>query len=81
MNCSNEDCEMFPYYGVAPHIHDLSKGSFIGSTKILDKEKWPKNFVEDMAEPGLGTYYCPECFYEFPEKTESTTKDEGREKV
>lgn len=63
MECKNEDCDLFPYYGVGPHQHDLSvTGSFIGSTKIDPKEKWPKNFVEDREEPGCGTWYCPDCF-------------------
>jgi hypothetical protein len=52
---------MFPHYGIAPHTHDLSKGTFIGSTRTLDKKDWPKNFIEDPDEPGLGTYVCPEC--------------------
>ena len=61
MSCKNEDCEMFPHYGLAPHTHDLSSGSFIGSTRTSSKDKWPDNFVEDKEEPGLGTWYCPEC--------------------
>ncbi|MBK7366129.1 MAG: hypothetical protein IPI97_14525 [Nitrosomonas sp.] len=63
-NCKNEDCEWFPFYGVAPHTHQLNNGSFIGSTRIKPKEEWPKSFIEDKQEPGLGTYYCPDCFEE-----------------
>lgn len=59
--CGTENCEMYPWYGVAPHTHDLSGGSFIGSTRMIPKEKWPKHFKEDKGEPGMGTYYCPEC--------------------
>lgn len=52
---------MYPNYGIAPHKHDLSGGSFIGSTRTLPKEEWPPNFFEDPDEPGLGVYECPEC--------------------
>ena len=61
--CENQECDLFPHYGLAPHKHDLSKtGSFIGSTVVIDKKDWPKNFIEDESEPGMGTYYCPYCF-------------------
>lgn len=54
-----EGCH-YPYYGVAPHVHDLSKtGSVIGSSKIIAKEKWPENFVEDDECPECGVYICP----------------------
>lgn len=60
--CGTKECEMYPYYGVAPHTHDLSKtGSFIGSTVYVPKKNWPNNFHEDPEEPGLGTYTCPKC--------------------
>lgn len=53
----------YPWYGLAPHGHDLSKtGSIIGSTVIDDTDTWPANFEEDSEAPGCGTYaYCPEC--------------------
>lgn len=60
--CTNQYCDLFPHYGLAPHNHDLNKtGSFIGSTKMKYKKTWPKNFTEDPQEPGLGTYVCPGC--------------------
>lgn len=47
----------YPNYGVAPHVHDLSiTGSFIGSTKIIDKKEWPENY--DDCDNGCGVYYC-----------------------
>lgn len=54
--CDFATCEMFPQYGVAPHEH-----VGIGSTRLLDKSKWPANFVEDKDEPGCGIYFCPKC--------------------
>lgn len=59
--CEYRDHECYPSYGVAPHIHDLSGGSFIGSTRLLKKEMWPANFIEDPEAPGCGTYLCPGC--------------------
>lgn len=63
--CPNEECAegFFPYYGLAPHTHDLSGGSFIGSTRIAPKETWPKNFIEDPEAETCGTYVCPDCGY------------------
>lgn len=61
MKCSNKNCDYYPYYGIAPHYHNLESGSFIGSTVFIDKKEWPKNFIEDKEEPGMGTYYCPDC--------------------
>lgn len=61
--CDNGDggC-VFPYYGVAPHTHDLSSGSFIGSTRILPREQWGDNFREDLDCPGCGVYMrCSNC--------------------
>lgn len=59
MKC--EECKktgVYPYYGVAPHVHNLNKtGSFIGSTILLDKEKYPDNY--DDIDNGCGIYYCP----------------------
>lgn len=61
--CKNEHCDdMYPSYGVAPHTHNIKNpGSFIGSTEVLDKSKWPDNFKEDPDCEGLGTYVCPDC--------------------
>jgi hypothetical protein len=59
--CKYEGCDYFPQYGVGPHTHDLSNGSFLNSTVPLQKVDWPKNYREDTECPGLGTYYCPEC--------------------
>ena len=54
----------FPYYGLAPHKHDLSKtGHFIGSTVFID-EPAPSNFDPDPDDPDgkIGTYtHCPKC--------------------
>ncbi len=53
----------YPYYGLKPHTHDLSKtGSLIGSTIFDKEEKLPDNFQPDSECPGMGTYlYCPYC--------------------
>lgn len=59
--CDNPECDLYPYYGVAPHTHNLSGGSFIGSTVVDKKEDWGTNFVEDKDVPGCGAYYCPHC--------------------
>lgn len=67
MTCKNPHCDDYPYYGVAPHKHvgfsfnPNTSITFIGSTVIKPKEDWPKNFVEDGENAGLGVYYCPEC--------------------
>ena len=63
---------VYPYYGLAPHRHDLSRtGSIIGSTVIEPATKWPANFRpeyepgEDRSKPiaGLcGVYtHCLHC--------------------
>lgn len=49
------------WYGMAPHKHDLSRGTFIGSTRIEPKEVWPKNFHEDPECEGCGIWTCPTC--------------------
>ncbi len=68
--CKNPDCaDIYPHYGVAPHTHDLSGGSFIGSTRTKPKDQWPENFVEDAEAEGCGTYYCPDCLKFKPDKT------------
>lgn len=61
MTCKNPDHDMYPYYGLAPHRHDLSGGSFIGSTRTEPKETWPAHFKEDPEAPGCGVYSCPDC--------------------
>ena len=54
---------VYPYYGLAPHTHNLSKtGSVIGSTEINSKDTWPENFDEDPECAGAGTYtHCLSC--------------------
>lgn len=60
---------VFPYYGVSPHIHDVTgreshgdKMALIGSTVILPKEQWGDNFREDPDVPGCGVYLrCHKC--------------------
>lgn len=64
----------YPYYGLAPHRHDLNitghnkhddsdiTGYIIGSTVLEPKENWPENFIADSGAAGLGTYIrCPFC--------------------
>ncbi len=60
MACDPETC-LGCYYGVAPHRHDLSGGSIIGSTRLLPREEWPANFDEDPEDPGCGIYHCDRC--------------------
>lgn len=55
---------VFPYYGLAPHTHDLSARSYIGSTRILPQTEWPENFEgsDDEEEEGYGVYtHCLDC--------------------
>lgn len=58
---------VFPYYGLAPHRHDLTiTGSIIGSTVINPRGSCPANFQPDEPdEPdggGLGVYtHCLKC--------------------
>ncbi len=54
---------VYPYYGLAPRKHDLSKtGSILGSTVIDNKSEWPEHFAEDWEAKGCGTYaHCLEC--------------------
>ena len=56
-------CEGIGYsYGVAPHVHDMSAtGSIIGSTKILPKTQWPKQFMPDPENESCGTWFCEHC--------------------
>lgn len=41
----------FPYYGVAPHVSDG-----LAQSRILSKEEWPENYVQDKDNPSCGTY-------------------------
>lgn len=54
----------YPYYGLAPHNHDLSKtGCVVGST-VFTGEPLPENFEPDPDDPDgkIGTYtHCPKC--------------------
>lgn len=58
-----EGGSVFPDYGLAPHVHDLSNDTFIGSTRFLDASEWPENFEPDPETNNrCGTYlYCPHC--------------------
>ena len=59
--CEYESHDYYPQYGPQPHTHDLSGGSFVGSTVLIPKSEWPKNYFEDPECPGCGTYVCPKC--------------------
>ena len=63
-HCLDPDGDnVYPYYGLRPHGHDLSKtGSFIGST-VFDDGPLPDNFEPDKETDGqCGTYtHCPHC--------------------
>ena len=59
--CKKEDCEAYPYYGVAPHDSGFDDGQFIGKTTLDNPHTWPKNFEPDPDDSQCGTYYCPEC--------------------
>ena len=58
---------VFPYYGIAPHIHDTTgretpsdPKAVIGSTRTLPQDQWPLNFSHDG--DGCGTYtHCLAC--------------------
>ena len=55
--CSREDCDCFPYYGLAPHEHVIG---LVGSTKFT--KEVPSNFKADEEGNGThGIYLCPEC--------------------
>ncbi len=61
-HCDDGDgFSVYPYYGIAPHVHDLADGWFV-STRLLPKEAWGDNFREDPDCNGHGVYLrCPEC--------------------
>lgn len=57
---------VFPYYGVAPHTHEMPRHArtpdWLGSTRLLPREQWGDNFREDPDCPGQGTYLrCEHC--------------------
>lgn len=53
---------VFPYYGVAPHIHAGGDERGIGSTQLLPRAMWGNNFRQDPESPGQGVYMrCPHC--------------------
>ena len=52
---------VFPYYGVAPHVHN-PMGEWLGSTQLLPRHEWGDNFREDPESEGSGVYMrCPHC--------------------
>lgn len=52
---------VFPYYGVAPHVHNPI-GEWLGSTQLLPRHEWGDNFREDPESEGSGVYMrCPRC--------------------
>lgn len=59
--CSNPDCNIYPFYGVAPHICYYKLGLSIGQSFFFNKKDDPDNFVRDKYDPECGTYFCPEC--------------------
>lgn len=69
---------VFPYYGVAPHTHDTSRG-WIGSTRLKPREDWGCNFREDPECPGQGVYMrCPACGRGEPSQTAPGGPSEAR---
>ncbi len=71
--CQNPECNFYPHFGLAPHIPTPSNGLIL--TKMINPEKFPKNFVPELEEGekieevrGLcGVYYCPDCLNGKPE--------------
>lgn len=73
--CESKECEVYPYYGVAPHeCYWRKDGGFknpLGTSTIEPLDGWPDNFLAeiDKSKPieqqlswGLcGVYFCPEC--------------------
>ena len=60
--CADPDCASYPSYGPVPHIcyYKIPEAK-LGQSKVLPKESWPDNVVEDENCPGLSTTYCPSC--------------------
>lgn len=72
-----ECCEMcndgdgrcvYPYTGLAPHTHEVSKSEsgetavLLGGTRFLPRACWPANYRPDINHRGLGTYtHCLNC--------------------
>lgn len=83
--CKNPDCDVYPYYGVAPHICFFRRGKQfkMGQSKLLPRNKWPRYFVEDTSEgskPGYlpcGTYHCPKCLAGVPKKPKRKGRGKG----
>jgi hypothetical protein len=63
LQCSDgEGGRLYPYYGVAPHIHAGGDEIGIGSTQLMPRAMWPRHFEPDLDDPGCGTYtHCPYC--------------------
>jgi hypothetical protein len=62
-HCNDGDGNcVFPYYGVAPHVHAGGDELGIGSTQLLPRAMWGSNFREDPECPGQGVFMrCPQC--------------------
>ena len=86
MTCPTCD-GMGSQYGLGLHKHDLVSGSFIGSTRMEPKEKWPDNFFEDPECPGCGVWTCKTCDgngavehpFRFPDETKGEVDTEAEE--
>ena len=53
---------VFPYFGVAPHIHAGGNEMGVGSTQLMPRAMWGGNFREDPDSRGQGIYLrCPHC--------------------
>lgn len=73
VRCKNQDCDLYPHYGVAPHECFYKRGEefTVGQSLLMPREEWPDNFSLDI-EPGedpatvkypnaCGVYYCHDC--------------------
>jgi len=79
--CKNQECNLYPYYGVAPHkcFYKLGKDKTIGESELIPSNKWPKNFVVEVEDgeteesakypSACGVYYCPDCLNGKPKKS------------
>lgn len=66
--CADPDDGMciYPYYGLAPHGHDLcgdeQGATLIGPPVLVPRKQWPENFVETEKGSGFGVYtHCLSC--------------------
>ena len=74
--CNHSDCNVYPYYGVAPHECCWRKlGGFkenpLGTSTIDPLDNWPDNFfaeidsnidiVQQLSWGLCGVYVCPKC--------------------